>query len=403
MTTSSNRRHDLDWLRVLGVLLLVPFHVALIFVLDPYTIMYIRDSANSRVLAEVTGFIHMWHMPMLFMISGAATYFALDYRSAGQYIRERFARLFIPLAFGTLTFVPLTIYIQHSGTLSLRDGYARFFYIDWNQLDGMNGSFTPAHLWFILFLFVFSLAGLPIFQWLRSEKGRRVTQRLATAMQTHPPEGTPPSGRCERRGRTLGLTVLGIPLTLAAATGILGDMNPLYYFLVFFFGFVFASDVRFQKSIDELTWIALAYGIAETVLNITFPIRNFAAWTPQWMILGLTYQMGRWMLTLAALGLGHRFLNRSGSLLKYASEAAMPFYLLHMTFSVVTGYFVIRLEMPVAVKYPLTVLSATGLTFLAYEVVRRWNLTRWLFGMKPARGEAVGSPLTGEGKPVILP
>jgi hypothetical protein len=377
MTISSERRKDLDWLRVLGVLLLVPFHVALIFVLDPFTIMYIRDSSNSRVLAEVTGFIHMWHMPMLFMISGAATYIALDYRSAGQYIRERFVRLFIPLAFGILTFVPLTIYIQHSGTLSLRDGYARFFYIDWNQLDGMNGSFTPAHLWFILFLFVFSLAGLPIFQWLRSEKGRRVTQSLGAAMRS-----------------PLSLTVLGIPLTLAAATGILGDMNPLYYFLVFLFGFLFASDMRFQKSIDELTWIALAYGIAETVLNILFPIRNVAPWTPQWMILGLTYQMGRWMLTLAALGLGHRFLNRSSRLLQYASEAAMPFYLLHMTFSVVTGYFVIQFEAPVAVKYPIVVLAATGLTIIAYELVRRWNVTRLLFGMKPSRVASVSSSLS---------
>ena len=94
MTSSFERRHDLDWLRVLGVLLLIPFHVALIFVFDPFTIMYIRDSVNSRVLAEVTGFIHMWHMPMLFMISGAATYFALGVRSAREYIRERFLRLF---------------------------------------------------------------------------------------------------------------------------------------------------------------------------------------------------------------------------------------------------------------------------------------------------------------------
>jgi surface polysaccharide O-acyltransferase-like enzyme len=97
------------------------------------------------------------------------------------------------------------------------------------------------------------------------------------------------------------------------------------------------------------------------------------------------YQMGRWMLTLAALGLGHRFLNRTSKVLQYASEAAMPFYLLHMTFSVVMGYFVIQLEAPVAVKYPLTILTATGLTLVASELVRRWNVTRWLFGMKPLR------------------
>ena len=52
MTALLERRYDLDWLRVLGVLLLVPFHVALIFVLDPYTIMYIKDVVNSRLLAE---------------------------------------------------------------------------------------------------------------------------------------------------------------------------------------------------------------------------------------------------------------------------------------------------------------------------------------------------------------
>lgn len=377
MTLSFERRHDLDWLRVLGVLLLIPFHVALIFVLDPFTIMYIRDSVNSRALAEVTGFIHMWHMPMLFMISGAATYFALGVRSTGEYIRERFLRLFIPLAFGILTFVPFTIYIQHKDVLSLPEGYARFFHIDLNQLDGMNGAFTPAHLWFILYLFVFSLVGLPIFQWLRTEKGRSVLERLGVAMQT-----------------PMNLTILGIPLTFAAATGLLGDMNPLYYFLIFFLGYVFASDMRFQKSIDKLIWIALAYGIFETAINIIFPIRNFAEWTVQWMALGLMYQIGRWALTLAVIGLGHRFLNFTNPILHYASEAAMPFYLLHMTFSVVTGYFVIQLTAPVVVKYPLIVVVATGLTLLAYELVRRWNVTRWLFGMKPAKKDMLVSSMT---------
>jgi len=370
MTPSSERRHDLDWLRVLGVLLLIPFHVALIFVLNPYTIMYIRDVVNSPALSVTTGFIHMWHMPMLFMVSGAATYFALGFRSAGQYIRERFLRLLVPLIFGILTFVPFTIYIQHSQVLSLQEGYLGFFHIDFEHLDGMNGSFTPAHLWFILYLFVFALVGLPVFIWLRSEKGKWVTKRLGIAMQS-----------------PLRLIVLGIPLTLAAATGILGAMNPLYYFLIFFYGFVFASDMRFQGAIDKLTWALLAYGIFEAAINVMLPTESYAEWTWQWMTLGLMYQMGRWALTLATLGLGHRFLNHTNNVLRYASEAAMPFYLLHMTFSVVTGYFVIQLNAPVMVKYPLIVLVATGLTLLSYELVRRWNISRWLFGMKPILGK----------------
>jgi len=100
------------------------------------------------------------------------------------------------------------------------------------------------------------------------------------------------------------------------------------------------------------------------------------------MVLGLMYEIGRWALTLAVLGLGYRFLNNTNSLLNYASEAAMPFYLLHMTFSVITGYFLIQLNMSVTFKYLLIVLLATGFTLIAYEFIRRWNVTRLLFGMK---------------------
>jgi Acyltransferase family len=368
MTTLSERRYDLDWLRVLGVLLLIPFHVALIFVLDPGTIMYIKDTVNSRVLDEVAGFIHMWHMPMLFSISGSATYFALGRRSPGEYIRERFLRLFIPFIVGVLTFVPFTSYIQHSKLLSLQEAYIRFFRLDFAHLDGMNGTFTPAHLWFILYLFVFSLVGLPIFLWLRSEKGKTVINVVGTWMQA-----------------SWSLILWGLPLTLAAATNILGSFNPLYYFLVFFYGFVLASDTRFQEAIDKMAWVTFAYGLFEGVVNVIAPLSGYAEWTPQWMALGLMYSMGRWMLTLAMLGLGHRFLNRTNNVLRYAGEAAMPFYLLHMTFSVVTGYFAIQLNAPIAFKYPLIVLVATGLTLVAYELVRHGNVARWLFGMKPTK------------------
>lgn len=77
----------------------------------------------------------------------------------------------------------------------------------------------------------------------------------------------------------------------------------------------------------------------------------------------------------------------------------MPFYLLHMTFSVVTGYFVIQLDAPVAVKYLLIVVVATSLTLFAYELVRRWNVARWLFGIKhPKKNLPVSSIVTVQHK-----
>ena len=365
MNPSSKRRYDLDWLRILGVLLLVPFHVALIFVLDPNSIMYIKDVVNSAFLDESAGFVHMWHMPLLFVISGASTYYALGFRSASAYVRERFLRLLIPFLFGVVTYIPLTTYIRRAGSLSFPEHYLGFFTFDLERLDGFNGTFTPAHLWFILFLFVFSLAALPIFLALRSEKGQGVVKGLATATQA-------PGG----------LFLWGIPLALVAALDLLGDKNPLYYFLVFCYGYLLTSDERFQIAIDQITWVALAYGIFEAIFRVLAPQWQYAEWSWQWVSLGLMYELGRWSLTLAWLGLGHRFLNRGGRLLQSLSEAAMPFYLLHMTFSVLAGAFIIRFELPIVVKYSLVVILATSLTWGVYELARRWNPTRWLLGMK---------------------
>lgn len=367
MKIVSQRRHDIDWLRVLGVLLLVPFHAAQIFILDPNSIMYVKNTINSRALTRMAGFIHMWHMPMLFIISGSATYLALGVRSVGQYIRERFLRLFVPFTFGILTYIPLTTYIQHSKTTSLPEAYLGFFQIDFAHLDGMNGTFTPAHLWFILYLFAFSLVGLPIFLAIGSEWVKNAIENAAIVL--------PP---------TLTLLLFGVPLILAVAMDILGDKNPIYYFLVFFYGFLITSDPRFQQTIDKMTLGFLAFGIFAALIQMATN-HNYPEWTFAWIAHGLLYEMGRWTLTLAVLGLGHRFLNRTNGLLRYSNEAAMPFYLLHMTFTVLTGFFVIQIDRPVVIKYPLIIFIATGSTLVVYELVRRWKVTRWLLGMKITR------------------
>lgn len=80
----NTRRVDLDWLRVLAVLLLVPFHNAVIFIHDPQAVMYVKDEIGSSFLNHFAGWIHQFHMPLLFYVSGAATYFSLKKRETGQ-------------------------------------------------------------------------------------------------------------------------------------------------------------------------------------------------------------------------------------------------------------------------------------------------------------------------------
>ena len=71
-----------------------------------------NDQQYGGMLKQIMTFLHNWRMPLLFLLSGAGTYFALGKRTPGQYLSERFKRLFIPLAAGIFILVPVQVYIE---------------------------------------------------------------------------------------------------------------------------------------------------------------------------------------------------------------------------------------------------------------------------------------------------
>ena len=89
---------------------------------------------------------------------------------------------------------------------------------------------------------------------------------------------------------------------------------------------------------------------------------------------------------IAILGFGRRYLSFDHPILKYASEAAYPFYILHQTVIVIIGYYVVQWSMGIWLQFLAVNVVAASVTILVYEVlVKRTNVTRFLFGMKPMR------------------
>ncbi|MHC5733236.1 MAG: acyltransferase family protein, partial [Nostoc sp.] len=82
ITNNHQERHyDLDWLRVLAVLLLIYFHAAAVFYQGELGDFYIKNDLPSPVLGWFIFFVHQWHMPLFFFISGAASWFSLQLRT----------------------------------------------------------------------------------------------------------------------------------------------------------------------------------------------------------------------------------------------------------------------------------------------------------------------------------
>jgi len=371
-TGQLNRRFDIDWLRILAVLLLFTFHSGRIF--DIWEPFYAKSDQTSAALSYIfVGIVGIWHMQLFFLLAGASTWFALRFRSGQQYAGERFKRLLLPFIFGLLVIVPPQSYFgaltYHNFSGSLLQYYPHFFALGPNGgLEGYQGGFTPGHLWFILMLFLLSLAGLPLFLWLRGERGQRIVDRL-TVFLTRPG----------------AIYLLALPLVVAGFLPDMGGKNPFYYFVFFVYGYVLMMDGRFEEIVDRhkrsalvLGWGALAVWLAVLALDLPVP-----GWFEQAAEI-LYPTLFSWCCLLSLLGYGRKYLNFGNRFLTYTAEGAYAFYILHQTVIVVIGYYVVQWSLGIWPKFLVITLVSLVTTTLLYELfVRRINVLRFLFGMKP--------------------
>jgi len=368
----TRRLYYIDWLRVLAVLLLFPFHTSRIFnALDPF---YLKSPYISSALNYFLGFLDHWHMPLLFALAGASTYFALRTRGIGQYAIERVKRLLVPLVFGFLVLIPPQTYIG----ARYNSGYTRSFwqyltsgdFLRWNvgEAGDYYGGFGIGHLWFILFLFVGSMLLLPVLAWARGERGHAALSRFA-----------------RRLSKPVWWILVAVILFLTEGLiPEIGGKNLVWYFVFFFLGFVVMHDDSFMEAAGRAGWLHLGLGLAIAIgYVLTWEVRESLP-DPSWGLTGMNLvgQLGIWLAIVGFLGVGTRHLDRPSPALSYLAEASYPLYILHQTVIVVAAWFAVSLPGPWALQWIALFVVALLSTFGLYEVVRRIPPLRFLFGMK---------------------
>ena len=73
---------------------------------------------------------------------------------------------------------------------------------------------------------------------------------------------------------------------------------------------------------------------------------------------------------------------RSSRLLTYMNTAILPWYVLHQTITILLAWHLSRLGIPVGLEGILVVAGTLGGCVLGYEIIRRFTLFRFLFGLK---------------------
>jgi glucan biosynthesis protein C len=375
------RRYDLDWLRVLAFGLLILYHTGLVFVGWQYHIM---SPTTSLALELPLEFLNQWRMPLLFVISGVGVTFALSRRTAAQFAGERVQRLLLPLVFGMVVVVVPQVYYQRLSEgahySSLLDFYPHYF-----NGTAPKGNFTWNHLWFIAYLLVFSLLGLPLFVQLRKPVAQAALARLGQWLS--------------RPGAVLvfALPLIFIQLTLRPywpdTRNLVSDwFNFAFYLTLFVYGYLLGPLAGFWRAAERQCYLFLALGLVAFAYYYWGDDYYYA-------LLGGALKRGVqgfncWCWILMCIGFARRYLHHNSPLLQRANEAVYPFYILHQTVLIALAYYVLPWPATNATKFILLALGTFGFTWLLYLVIGHFSLLRVLFGLKPLQR---GQPLPPQG------
>jgi surface polysaccharide O-acyltransferase-like enzyme len=327
-----------------------------------------------------------WLMPLFFILSGASAYYALSVRRSGSYLRERIPRLLVPLIFGILALIPPQVYIESvSGQSETVPPFAGSFiefyphYFDGFYAFGGYFAWMGLHLWYLLVLFIFSLLTLPLFLFLKTEAGKQLISGLATWL-TKP-------------GVIFFLpTPLVIFEVMLDPEGVgfrdFGGWNPFIYLGWLIVGYLLVAESRFQQAIRRHFFAAVVLA----GLTITAGLILYQSGIPapygslNYALLRTLRVFNSWFWLLAILGLGQRYFSFNNRFLAHASEASLPFYILHQTVIVVVGFFLIEWPLDVLPKYLILAVVSFAIIVTVYELlIRRFNGLRFLFGLKPMK------------------
>jgi hypothetical protein len=370
---TTGRKYDLDWLRVLAFSLLIFYHTGMFFVSWGW---HIKNNELSEAIEWPMRFLSQWRMPLLFMISGAGVYFALGQRSGGTFLRERTKRILLPLIFGMFVIVPPQIYYERL-TQGATFNYLEFYQTVFQFRPYPEGSFSWHHLWYLAYIFTYSLICLPLFLYLRSEKGKRTMHTMARLLSTK-----------------AGIYLMIIPLILSEASlrpfwptnqNLIADWaNFTLSLLLFIYGFIVCSQENIRERIEKQRYVSVGIAIVAFTVLVLFYWIQWPDPSPAGMVLYRTLTVvNGWCWLMTIFGFARKYLNFTNRFLQYANEAVYPFYILHQTIIICIAYYMINWQMSIALKFSIISISMFLLTLFLYEcIIRRVNVLRVVFGLK---------------------
>lgn len=348
------RKYYIDNLRWIILLILVPYHIAMAWNTwgEPNYIFF----EENRLISSIIVFFSPYFMPLLFVLAGIGTKFALQKRTVKEYIFERAKRLLVPLVFGTIVLMPAMSYIGDKFNNSYKGNFFEhysIFFTKFTDLTGADGGFSLGQFWFCLYLFVISAISVGILA-----KFKKTSKSISFWL----------------------VILLGLPLPLLSELLSIGGKSLVEYTYLFMIGYFVFSDDEVVDRLVKNRWLLFAVGILATTLNVYLFLWSDKEYN---LLNFICKYISEWFMIISLLGLAKRYLNFAGKISAYMNKRSFLFYTWHFIWVVLFQYLlyeILRLNTPML--FVGTMIFSYSMSFLCSEICIRIPFLRFVTGTK---------------------
>ena len=307
------RKHYIDNLRWLILLILIPYHAAQAWNTwgEPNYVFF----EENRAISSIIVFFSPYFMPVLFVLAGISTKLALQKRTKKEYLIERVKRLLVPLLFGTIFFMPIMTYLADKFHSSYQDGFVEHYAVFFTKLTdwtGADGGFSLGQFWFLLYLLVISVVGVCVITLLNT-----ITVK---SKKTIP---------------FWMVLVLGLPLPLLSELLSIGGKSFAEYTYLFLIGYYVLADEEVVDKAEKNSFSLFSVGLIATILTVYLFIWSDVKLA---FLNVITKCISEWIMVIALIGLAKRYLNFGGKTSNYMNKRSFLFYIYHFIWVVLFQY-----------------------------------------------------------------
>ncbi|MEJ0059754.1 MAG: acyltransferase family protein [Terricaulis sp.] len=373
----AERRADVDHLRVGALLLLIVYHVLLVFDTGDW---WRVKSEHAGVWADfIIGALTPWRMALVFFIGGIAARFMFEKQSSGGFVRDRALKLLTAFVFAIIVLAPMQRFVRLDAHAADAGNYLNYLVFHAPFAVSYHGIWLPdfAHAWFLPYLFAYSVGAVAF--WRFASRHYLQVQRVL--------ERTP-----------VGLIIAAVMAWFAVIEIFVAPAHPvsgiiftditahLKFAPIFLFGTFVAKSCVFRSNLVDSRWVLWPLALALLTLSlylqgVTPP--HLGVLPPAEMLATRGLYGGAMLFAVAAFG--EWALNRPSAALTYATDAILPVYLMHQTVLVIVADQIVFHHWPLATELAVLFASASLIPLFIYHVVvRHTPWLRVLFGLRPA-------------------